>query len=246
MDGFTSVSLRGESGLRELLAKITGLDDVYPEKRPWTQASVGVMVNEEIRTRSTQRLSLQSLDRGLALYTWPTELMPQAKAMYRTGRAQRLLDFLAGDPGPWRARPNVHLAYRGAPVEQRLYLSCRLGIDVYIRNWMGDDFARVRSWPRDHVRDDLWPWLLEHRYATGEDEPGLGEFLRCLGHRRDAHLRPGIQLKHIWPWPDAAGLQHHGTLTREIRDAIIKILSVLEEPLPPACTGTTAGTNGSR
>jgi hypothetical protein len=234
MDGFASISLQGESGLRILLAEVTGFDvnDVYQEKRPWTRASVGVMVNEKIPKRSTQRLSLQSLNTGLALYTWPAELVPQAKATYQTGRAQRLLDFLATKPGPWRVRPNVHLAYRNAPVEQRLYLHCHLGIDTYIRNWTGDDFGRVRSCPRDQVREDLWPWLMEHRYATSEDEAGLPEFLRRLG-RRDAHLRPGIQLKRMWPWPDAAELQRSKSLTSNVRDAIIEIFAVLDEPLPP-------------
>jgi hypothetical protein len=247
VDGFTNVNLRNESGLRGLLAKVTGLNanDVYSEKRLWTHASVGVMVNEKARERSTQRLSLQSLDRGLALYTWPAELVPQAKAMYQTGRAQRLLDFLAGEPGPWRVRPNVHLAYRNAPVEQRLYLHCHLGMDTYIRNWVGDDFARVRSCPGDQVREDLWPWLMEHRYATSEDEARLGEFLRRLG-RRDAHLRPGIQLKRVWPWPDAGELQRSGSLTSKVRDAIIEIFTVLDEPLPPACTDMTADGNDSR
>jgi hypothetical protein len=64
-------------------------------------ASVAVMVDEEIRTRCTQRLSLQSRDRGLALCTWPAELAGQAKATYRTDRAQRLLKRLSW----WRGWP---------------------------------------------------------------------------------------------------------------------------------------------
>ena len=64
----------------------------------------------------------------------------QAQALYRTGRAQRLTEFLADHPGTWQARLNVHLAFRNAPVAQRLYLTCHLEISEYIRNW--DEGAR--------------------------------------------------------------------------------------------------------
>jgi hypothetical protein len=40
---------------------------------------------------------LQQQAEGLALGTWPAELKPQAEALYRTGRAQRLMDLVAGD-----------------------------------------------------------------------------------------------------------------------------------------------------
>jgi hypothetical protein len=63
---------------------------------------------------------LQQQAEGPALGTWPAE--PQAEALYRTGRAQRLMDLEAGHPEAWQARPNVRLAFRNAPVAERLYL----------------------------------------------------------------------------------------------------------------------------
>ena len=88
-----------------LLREATGLDDVEPDRRPWTGATV--VLDAAIGTKSTQRISLQHQAEGLALCTYPAELKPQAEALYRTGRAQRLIDFLTEHPGAWRARPNV-------------------------------------------------------------------------------------------------------------------------------------------
>ena len=167
--------------LASLLHEATGLGNIDHEKqRPRMGASVAVMVDEEIGTRSTQRLSLQSRDRGLALCTWPAELVDQAKATYRTARAQRLLGFSAV-PGPWFVRPNVHLAYRRADIYQRLYLDCHLGIAEYIDRWLGSDFDYVRRYPWDRVSEDLWPWLVARQYATiSVDKPKLTWFLTDL------------------------------------------------------------------
>jgi hypothetical protein len=227
-----------------LLREATGLDNVHGEKqRPGMGASVAVMVDEEINTRCTQRLSLQSRDQGLALCTWPAELVDQAKATYRTNRsnrAQRLLGFLA-DPGPWRVRQNVHLAYRRADIYQRLYLDCHLEAAEYIDRWLGRDFDYVRLYSWDQVSEDLWPWLLERQYATSVDEPGLSRFLADLKHR-DAYLRPGIQLKRVWPWDHIVAPGSYGALVREIRAAVAEVLTMLDEPLPPACASPAAST----
>lgn len=225
--------------LASLLREATGLDNVDPEKqRPRMGASVAVMVDEEIKTRCTQRLSLQSRDQGLALCTWPAELVEQANATYRANRAQRLLGFLA-EPGPWRVRPNVHLAYRRADIYQRLYLDCHLGTAEYIGRWLGRDFDYVRRYSWDRVRGDLWPWLLERRYATSADEPGLSRFLADLKHR-DAYLRPSVQLKRVWLWDQIMAPGRYGALVSEIRAAVAEVLAMLNEPLPPACTSPAA------
>jgi hypothetical protein len=39
---------------------------------------------------------------------------PQAEALYRSGRAQRLMQLLSERRGLWYARPNLHLAFRSA------------------------------------------------------------------------------------------------------------------------------------
>jgi hypothetical protein len=221
-----------EDQLVALLRQATGLDEVDPERPPVIGAKV--MLDTSIGTKSTQRISLQQQDEGLALSTKPAELKPQAKAFYRTVNAQQLLDLLARRPEAWRARPNAHLAFRNASPGQRLYLTCRLPVTNYIRRWMGDDFTQIRAYHRDEVRESLWPWLRERQYAAPEDDQELEEFINRLG-RRDAHLRPSIEIWRIWPWAYAVEADERGTLVGEISTAITELLTALGEPLPPAC-----------
>jgi hypothetical protein len=86
----------------------------------------------------------------------------------------------------------------------------------------------------DTVKDELWPWLRERGYAGAEDDQYLEDYLDGLGHR-DAHLRPGIEVVRLWSWADAVELDDRGLLAAEIKDAVIEILTALQEPLPPAC-----------
>ena len=141
------------------------------------------------------------------------------------------MDFAAEHRPGWRVRPNVHLAYRLASIRQRVYLTCGLGLAEYVHGWLGEDFAHVGGCHHDQVRRVLWPWLLEHRYADPRDERSLGDRLG----RRDAHLRPGIGLQRTWSWADPAALDQGGALGGEVRSAATQVLSVLDEPLPPAC-----------
>jgi hypothetical protein len=236
---FTTLGRAGEHELRRqrrlmaLLRQATGLDDVDAERRPWSGATV--MLDAAIKTNSTQRISLQQQAQNLVLGTFPAELKPQAEALYRTGRAQQLLDLVAEHPEEWQARPNVHLAFRNAPVPQRLFMHCHLEITEYVRRWSGNDFAQIRAHHYDHIREDLWPWLRERQYAGPEDDQQLDAFLERLG-RRDVHLRPGIEVRRIWPWPHVVDLDERDVLVGEVRNAVAELLTALDEPLPPACT----------
>ena len=206
--GSAGRSVSGGFGGRDWLAiqlrGVTGIDDVVPEKRPGTDASVMVRID---KAQSTERLSLQWRPEGLVLGTWPAELMKQAEATYRTGRGQRVLDFAAGTPAGWRVRPHVHLAYHSASILQRVYLHCDLDLDEYVHRWLGEDFEYVRGYHCDHVRPVLWPWLRERGYASDPDESQLPGFLDRLG-KRDAHLRPAIRIKRTWSRAEAASLDH--------------------------------------
>jgi hypothetical protein len=221
--------LRRQRRLMALLREATGIDDAEPERHPPVGGAVMLAA-----TKSTQRISLQQHADGLALFTWPAELKPQAEALYRTGRAQRLADFVAEHPRVWRARPNVHLAFRNASAAQRLYLHCHLEITDFICRWSGDDFAQIRSHHPGRIREGLWPWLREREYAGPEDDEQLDAFLERLG-RRDAHLRPGIEVRRLWPWTHAVDLDERGALGGEVRAAVAELLTALNEPLPPAC-----------
>lgn len=227
----------GEEGwLASLLRDATGVDDVVPETRPDADASVMVRIDTAIGAQSTERLSLWWRAGGLALGTWPAELKKQAEATYRTSRGQRIVDFAAGMPAGWRVRPNVYLGHWRDSIPQRLYLSCGLGLEAYVRGWTGGDFAFVGGHQPGQVRPVLWPWLLERGYADVTDESQLAGFLDRLGRlKRDAHLRPGIGLQRTWSRADAAGIGQRGTLAGELRAAVTEVLGVLDEPLPPAC-----------
>jgi hypothetical protein len=59
--------------------------------------------------------------------------------------------------------------------------------------------------------------------------------------RRDAYLRPGVQLKRVWPWERVLEPGGRADLVSEIRAAIAEVLAMLDEPLPPACAAPAAG-----
>ena len=59
----------------------------------------------------------------------------------------------------------MHLAFRNAPVAQRLYLHCHLEITEYIHRWSGNDFAQIRAHRYDEILESLWPRLRERQYA---------------------------------------------------------------------------------
>jgi hypothetical protein len=102
----------------------------------------------------------------LILRTWLAELKPQAEALYRTGRAERLVQFVSERRAVWHARPNLYLAFRSAAFALRLYPHCRLDASEYVQRWSGDDFAWVgavaasvwtRVWRRWRRRS-CWPF----------------------------------------------------------------------------------------
>jgi hypothetical protein len=217
--------------LMALLREATGIMDVKPE-RPGIGAAV--MLDKAIGTKATQRIALQQQAESLALCTWPAELKSQAEALYGTGRVRRLMGFLAAHPDAWQARPNIQLAFRNAPVAQRLFPHCYLEITEYVHRWSGNDFGKIGAHPFDHIREDLWPWLRERQYASPEDDQQLDAFLKRLG-RRDAHLRPGIEVRRPWPWTHAVDLDQRGALASDVRTAVAELLTALNEPLPPAC-----------
>jgi hypothetical protein len=236
---FTTLGRAGSHDLRlrrrlaALLREATGLDGAGPGRDP--EPSATVRLDAAAGTVSTQRITLWQQGEDLQLSSWPAELKPQAAALYQTGRARQLLDFLARHRGTWQAEPNVHLAYYTAAPDQRLWLTCGLDVADYVRRWTERDFAMVGSYSAAQVLQVLWPWLRDHQYTGSADD--LDAFLDRLGSR-PALLRPGIRIWRSWPWPDAVRLDERGKLVVEVRAAAAELLTALDEPLPPACTGT--------
>jgi hypothetical protein len=63
------------------------------------------------------------------------------------------------------------------------------------------------------------------------DEPELDPFLERLEKRkRDAHLRPGLRLLRRWGRAEAASLRERGELAREIRAAVNRLLTAVDDP----------------
>jgi hypothetical protein len=208
--------------LRALLREATG---IVPER----VGIVHVRLDAALGTSSLQRAALDvDGEERLTLHLWPGELKPQAEHLYAGGHAERLCELAAGE-GSWRVEPQPVLGFRNAPKRTRVYLSCTLDAAEYARRWQGEDWSHVGSHHRDTIRAELWPWLLEHGYASPPDVERLDPFLRALG-RRFAHLRPSMHVSRSWSWEEAERLEDEGLLVQEIRDAIDAVLAALEEP----------------
>ena len=221
-----------ELRLNALLLQAIGIVPVRPLDHP--DIGAWVMLDTAIGTKSTQRICLQQHGDTLVLRTWMGELKPQAEALYRSDRAQRLMQFLSERQRVWYARANVHLSFRSAAAALRLYPHCRLEASEYVKRWSGDHFAWVGAHPREQFRSSLWPWLRNHQYASREDDGQVDAFLKRLG-RRDIFLRPSLEVTRSWSWTEAIDLDERGALTGDVRSAVGELMSALNEPLPPAC-----------
>jgi hypothetical protein len=222
-------SLRRQRRLMALLRQATGVEEV----RPGQSGGAEAMLDAALGTRCVQRLMLNRDGDDLVLAIAAGELKPQALAFYGSGRASRAIAL--ADRDGWSATPSLYLGYRGAQTQaQRLYPECRLSLDEYVRRWSEEDRERIGAYRHDQVRSELWPWLQERGYASQEDSGHLEEFLEGLG-RRDAHLRPRVEITRRWSWPEAEQLDGRSQLASELRAATTSLLAALEEPpLPTA------------
>jgi hypothetical protein len=215
--------------LRSLLREATGI-------KPERAGLVHVRLDLALGAVSLQRAALDVEEERLTLHLWPGELKRQAEHLYAGGGAQRLGELIGQDGEAWRVQPQPLLGFRNAPVRTRVYLTCALDPAEYATRWQGEDWKKVGAHHRNHIRPELWPWLLERGYASEVDEERLDPFLRALG-RRFAHLRPAIHVSRSWSWQEAETLDDEGLLPQEIQTALNKVLAILGEPLVPVGTG---------
>lgn len=203
-----------------LLREVTGFD---------LEPSGHALLDEGAGVRSTQRLALGNVGGGIVVFTWPAELQPQAKYLYKGDRARRLL--AAAAEGNWEVDPRPHLAFWLSSPEERVYLNPTLEPKEYVECWSGPDRSYIRQHDAASVRTELWPWLLERGYASPEDEPMLGPYLNRLKTRkRPAHLRPGLRLLRRWNRDDVDALKDQNALAGEIRNAINHLLESVDDP----------------
>lgn len=220
--------LRRQRRLMSLLRNATCIEEI----RPRMTGGADAMLDAALGTRCVQRLMLDVDGDELVLATAAGELKPQSLAFYGSEGASRVVGLAERDG--WAATPSLYLGYRGAQTQaQRLYPRCRVSLEEYVRRWAEEDRERIGAYRHDTVRTELWPWLQDRGYASEEDTVHLDEFLDGLG-RRDAHLRPRVEITRRWAWADAERLDDRGVLTDELRTAITELLSTIDEPPLPA------------
>jgi hypothetical protein len=185
--------------------------------------------------RSTQRLRLSGLGGGVAVVTWPAELQPQARYLYG-GRLGSALVAAAAGRG-WQVEPRPHLAYHTARPGRRLYLRPPVAPLDYVACWEdGDGLRRVRSYAREDVEHELWPWLKEQGLADDGDDVQLLRFLDEFLGRRAAHMRPGLGFRRVWTSAEAGALG--SSLAEAIRGEFDAVFAIAREPaLGSAGTG---------
>jgi hypothetical protein len=218
--------------LRSLLTHASGV--------PTERASlVHVRLDTALDVVSFQRAALCIEEDELVLHFWPGELKHQAERLYADGHAVALSEL--DRPGePWRVEAQPVLGYRNAPIRSRVYLTCSLDAATYARRWRGEDWERVGAHHRNHIMDDLWPWLLARGYASSRDLAPVERFVETLG-RRFAHLRPGMHVSRSWSLEQAEELDDAGLLAGEIRAALSEVLRRLDEPGLADKPGTDRG-----
>jgi hypothetical protein len=206
----------------ELLRQVTGIS---PEA-----AGMHVLLRRA-GYRSVQRLVLLEVNGGIRAALWPGELKPHAKYLYSDHRAERFVSVAL--QGAWSVRPNPHIAFFQAPPHQRLYLDPIVDLRQYVELWEGPGWERIRGYSQEELTASLWPWLKERGCATAADDPVFGEFLRLLGGRRLAHLRPGLRAEHVWLRNEVAALSA-SQLAAEVRAEVNRVLQAIGEPRLPA------------
>ena len=208
--------------LRSLLREATG---IQPER----VGLVHVRLDTALGVASLQRAALDIDDERLTLHLWPGELKRPGRAPLR--RRARRAPVRAGRRGALArgAATAARLSQR-ADARTRVYLTCTLDAATYARRWQGEDWSHVGAHHRETIHTELWPWLLERGYASEQDAERLDPFLRALG-RRFAHLRPSMHVSRSWPLAEAQKLDDDGRLAGEIREALNRVLGILDEPL---------------
>lgn len=214
-----------ERPLPDLARDVTGVEP---------GSSGHVLIDKALRVRSTQRLAIARVDGGVVAFTWPGELQSQARFLYSSDRAHRLVG--AAREGGWDIDTRPHLAFWNSPPSQRLYLNPTIGVDEYVERWAGADGANIRQHEAETIRPRLWPWLLGRGFASSGDERELDDFLTRLG-RRAAHLRPGLRLLRRWEADEVEELAAANLLSDEIRAAVNDLFDAIGDGRLPAAAG---------
>ena len=176
------------------------------------------------------RVSLYIEGDNVVLSAWPAELAPQYKRVYgKPARAEALI-ALTEEPG-WEVHGNFHLAFWRSSGPQRWYPTRHLPGPTYVCQWV-EDFADGRAGrrPRKELNSKTFRrWLIQRGYATEPEMTSLNEWSSRLPMDK-FDIRPSIQVTRSWRYDDAVKRDRTGQLTAEVRDAINRLLTALDEP----------------
>lgn len=165
------------------------------------------------------------------LAMWPAELMAQYRSVYSDPTKVRALIDLEKHAG-WMLDSNFQLAHRFAQPPQRWYPARNLSGPLYANQWV-DDFRDGCAGGRtvDEVADPrFFDWLLRRRYTRDAEKGSLDEWINSKPSRIQVHIRPGIEVRRTWPYVDAFAQDRKREFVAEVREAIDRVLSALDEP----------------
>jgi hypothetical protein len=165
------------------------------------------------------------------LAMWPAELMAQYTCVYSDpAKVEALIEV--GNHADWTLQSNFQLAHRFAQPLQRWFPGRNLPGPLYVRQWI-DDFrdgcAGGRT--RDEVADPrFFDWLLSRGYARNSERRSLEDWLNSKPSGIQVHIRPGIEVRRTWPHADVFAQDRKDEVVTEIRQAVDRVLSALDEP----------------
>ncbi|ORA15587.1 hypothetical protein BST16_09280 [Mycobacterium asiaticum DSM 44297] len=165
------------------------------------------------------------------LHVWPAELKAQYTRVYSDPTKVKALIDLGNHPD-WTLQSNFQLAYRFAQPIQRWFPDRQLSGRQYVNQWI-DDFregcAGART--RDQVADPrFFDWLLKRGYACDSERRSLEDWANKRPPRQQLHIRPGIEVRRTWPYAEAFAQNRQREFVAEVREAIDRVLSALDEP----------------
>ncbi|MDT7766003.1 MAG: hypothetical protein QOC63_5423 [Mycobacterium sp.] len=217
--------LEGATGLSGEVHKGGGV--ISPRGRPLLPAA-GIKFPED-QVLAVDRVAMWVDGGNIYLCMWPAEVQTQYTRFYPTPKKVEAVIALADYEG-WEVNSNFHIAYWHAQPAHRWYP--HLGEPEYVRQWVVD-FRRGRAGARSRqeVEDPSFGrWLVERGYATESELPTLDDWLNNHPTIEQFFIRPGVQVLRTWPLADPVGQVRWRVFVAEVREAIDRVLSALDEP----------------
>jgi hypothetical protein len=102
----------------------------------------------------------------------------------------------------------------------------------YVNQWT-DDLRECCAGGRtlDEVANPrFFDWLLRRGYPRDGEKGSLEEWVNSKPSGTEVHIRPGIEVRRTWPSADEFAPDRKGEFVAEVREAVDRVLSALDEP----------------